>query len=183
MAVDPERGSAARYYPDVPAAPRDLLAVLAECGRLVARGGDLGVRLDGLAEQAARAAGAATSVIYLLDGDAALLLAGGTWGLGPGAISTLEPLAVGDGGDDDAVGRAVRARRAALVAVTPAMTTNLPTAGADDRGPGPRAPRDRGGRRDPAGGRPPDRRLHDRARSTPRSPSPPWAPSATWPRR
>ena len=104
--------------------------MLTECGRLVARGGDLGVRLDGLAEQAARAAGAATSVIYLLDGDAAQLLAGGTWGLGPDAASALEPLAVGDGGDDDAVGRAVRARRAAVVAVTPAMTTGLPTTGA-----------------------------------------------------
>lgn len=129
VAVDPERGPAARYYPEVPATPRDLLAVLAECGRLVARGGDLGLRLDGLAEQAARAAGAATSVIYLLDGDAAQLLAGGTWGLGTGAIATLEPLAVGDGGEDDAVGRAVRARHAAVVTVTPAMMTDLPAAG------------------------------------------------------
>ena len=129
MAVDPEPGFAARYYPDVPAAPRDLLAVLAECGRLVARGGELGARLDGLAEQAAQAAGAATSVIYLLDGDAALLLAAGAWGLGDGAVATLEPLAVGDGGDDDAVGQAVRARRAALVAVTAAMTADLPPGG------------------------------------------------------
>lgn len=129
MAVGPDRDLPARYYPDVPVAPRDLLAVLAECGRLMARGGDLGQRLDGLAEQAARAAGAATSVIYLLDGDAAQLLPGGAWGLGPGAISTLEPLAVGAGEDEDAVGQAVRARRAAIVPVTPAMTTRLHTAG------------------------------------------------------
>jgi len=104
--------------------------VLEACGRLVARGGDLGRRLDGLAEQATRAAGAATGVIYLLDGDAAVLLPGGAWGLGPGAVDSLEPLAVGAGGDEDAVGRAVRARRAAIVRVTPTMTTGLPeTAG------------------------------------------------------
>ena len=40
----------ARYYPAVPSVPHDLLDVLAESGRLVARGGDLGQRLDGLAE-------------------------------------------------------------------------------------------------------------------------------------
>lgn len=113
----------------MPAAPRDLLGVLVESGRLVARGGELGARLDGLAEQAARAAGATSSVIYLLDGDAAVLLASGAWGIGPGTLSTLEPLAVGDGGDDDAVGRAVRARRASLVPVTPAMAPTLPPAG------------------------------------------------------
>ena len=108
--------------------PRDLLDVLAESGRLVARGGDLGQRLDGLAQQAARAADAATSVLYLLDGDEAVLLPGGAWGLGPGGLSSLEALAVGAGGDDDAVGRAVRARHPAIVPVTAAMTTGLPAA-------------------------------------------------------
>jgi diguanylate cyclase (GGDEF)-like protein len=108
--------------------PPDLLDVLAESGRLVARGGDLGQRLDGLAQQAARAADAATSVIYLLDGDQAILLPGGAWGLGPGGLSTLEALNVGEGGEADAVGRAVRARHPAVVPVTAAMTTGLPAA-------------------------------------------------------
>ena len=112
----------------VPDRPTDPAAVLAACARLLARGGTLEARLDGLAEQARHLTGAASAVLYLLDGDQGLLLPAGAAGLGQGsgARDGLDVLAVGEGAPTDLVGRAVRARRSELLAVTAEMTVGLP---------------------------------------------------------
>lgn len=99
--------------------------VLTSGARLLARGGLLDDQLDGLAAEACAVSGARSAVIYLLDGDQGVLVAGGVAGLGDLAKWPLEPLGVGPGNDSDPAARAVRARRADIVAVTPAMTAAL----------------------------------------------------------
>ncbi|MGZ6294957.1 MAG: diguanylate cyclase domain-containing protein, partial [Candidatus Limnocylindrales bacterium] len=117
----------------MPDQPTDPALVLAACARLLARGGTLEARLDGLAEQARLLSGASSAVLYLLDGDQGLLLPAGAAGIGDGSGGRdgLDVLAVGEGAPADAVGRAVRARRSDLVPVGPEMTVGLP-AGARD---------------------------------------------------
>jgi diguanylate cyclase (GGDEF)-like protein len=101
------------------------LGVLASGARLLARGGHLDDQLDGLAAEACFIGGARTAVLYLLDGEHGVLIAGGSAGLGDIADQPIAPLAVGRGTDADPAVRAVRARRADMVAVTPAMTETL----------------------------------------------------------
>jgi len=117
----------------VPDRLTDPAAVLAACARLLARGGTLEARLDGLAEQATRLTGATSAVLYLLDGEQGLLLPAGAAGLGHGSGSHdgLDVLAVGEGAPTDAVGRAVRARRSEIVAVAAEMTVGLPPSARD----------------------------------------------------
>ncbi|MGZ6259572.1 MAG: diguanylate cyclase domain-containing protein [Candidatus Limnocylindrales bacterium] len=112
----------------MPDQPTDPALVLAACARLLARGGTLEARLDGLAEQARLLSGASSAVLYLLDGDQGLLLPAGAAGIGDGSGGRdgLDVLAVGEGAPADAVGRAVRARRSDLVPVGPEMTVGLP---------------------------------------------------------
>ena len=87
------------------------LAALASGARLLARAGTLDEQLDGLAAAACTVSGAASSVIYLLDGEHGVLLAGGSAGIGDLAVEPVAPLAVGAGAEaGDSVG--TRGRRA-----------------------------------------------------------------------
>lgn len=108
--------------------PADPSTVLAACARLLARGGNLEARLDGLAAQALHHVDATSSVLYLLDAVQGVLLPAGAAGIRErsGAGDGLEALSVGEAASADAVGRAVQARRSELVAVTPEMRAGLP---------------------------------------------------------
>ncbi|MFI5255508.1 MAG: diguanylate cyclase domain-containing protein [Candidatus Limnocylindrales bacterium] len=99
--------------------------VLTSGARLLARGGLLDDQLDGLAAEACAVSGARSAVIYLLDGDQGVLIAGGGAGLDDLAKWPLEPLGVGPRNDSDPAAQAVRARRADIVAVTPQMSATL----------------------------------------------------------
>ena len=68
------------------------LAALASGARLLARAGTLDEQLDGLAAAACTVSGAASSVIYLLDGEHGVLLAGGSAGIGDLAVEPVAPL-------------------------------------------------------------------------------------------
>ncbi|MGH2407033.1 MAG: GGDEF domain-containing protein [Candidatus Limnocylindrales bacterium] len=98
---------------------------LSSGARLLARGGHLDDQLDGLAAEACTVAGAPTAVIYLLDGEHGVLVAGGGAGLGEIGEGSIASLAVGQGMDADPAVRAVRARRGDVVAVTPEMAEAL----------------------------------------------------------
>jgi diguanylate cyclase (GGDEF)-like protein len=130
---DRRRPTAVTGVAIVPDQPTDPALVLAACARLLARGGTLEARLDGLAEQARLLSGASSAVLYLLDGDQGLLLPAGAAGIGDGSGGRdgLDVLAVGEGAPADAVGRAVRARRSDLVPVTAEMTLGLPASARD----------------------------------------------------
>ena len=101
------------------------LAALAAGARLLARGGDLDDQLDGLASGACSLSAATSAVVYLLDGEHGVLVAGGTAGLGDLADHPIEPLSMVETTDADPASRAVRARRSELVLVTSEMTSLL----------------------------------------------------------
>ncbi len=105
------------------------LAALASGARLLARAGTLDEQLDGLAAAACTVSGAASSVIYLLDGEHGVLLAGGSAGIGDLAVEPVAPLAVTAGSEaGDPVARAVVARRSEIVPVTEGMRAALAAA-------------------------------------------------------
>ena len=101
------------------------LGVLASGAGLLARGGHLDDQLDGLAAEACVIGGARTAVLYLLDGERGVLIAGGSAGLGDIAQQPIAPLAMGQGTEGDPAVQAVRARRGDMVAVTPEMVEAL----------------------------------------------------------
>jgi diguanylate cyclase (GGDEF)-like protein len=108
------------------------LAALASGARLLARAGTLDEQLDGLAAAACTIAGATSSLIYLLDGEHGVLLAGGSAGLGDLAVEPVAPLAVTAASESgDPVAAAVLARRTEIVPVTDAMRTAMAAAGGD----------------------------------------------------
>ena len=105
------------------------LAALASGARLLARAGTLDEQLDGLAAAACTVSGAASSVIYLLDGEHGVLLAGGSAGIGDLAVEPVAPLAIAAGSEaGDPVARAVVARRSEIVPVTEGMRAALAAA-------------------------------------------------------
>lgn len=120
-AHEPLRGELA-----VPDPIRDPASALAASAAVLARGGTLDARLDALAVEAAALAGGRSAVVYLLDGEQATLIPGGGAGLGEGGVAGLDTLSVGAADESgDPVARAVTARRAEIVTVTPEMTATL----------------------------------------------------------
>jgi len=99
--------------------------LLASGARLLARGGHLDDQLDGLAADACAIAGARSAVLYLLDGENGVLIAGGSAGLDDLSEQPIASLAVDHGTEADPAVRAVRARRGEMVPVTPEMTEAL----------------------------------------------------------
>ena len=98
---------------------------LSSGARLLARGGHLEDQLDGLAAEACAVASAPSAVIYLLDGEHGVLVAGGGAGIGEIGDGSIASLAVGEGADADPAVRAVRARQGDVVAVTPETAAAL----------------------------------------------------------
>ena len=105
------------------------LAALASGARLLARAGSLDEQLDGLAAASCTIAGASSALIYLLDGDHGVLMAGGSAGLGDLAVEPIAPLAVAPASEaGDPVAHAVLARRSEIVPVTDLMRATLTAA-------------------------------------------------------
>jgi len=105
------------------------LAALASGARLLARAGTLDQQLDGLAAAACTVAGASSALVYLLDGDEGVLVAGGSAGLGDLSAEPVAPLAVTPASAaGDPVAQAVLARRPEIVSVTDAMRATLAAA-------------------------------------------------------
>ena len=108
------------------------LAALASGARLLARAGTLDEQLDGLAAAACTVTGATSCLIYLLDGEHGVLLAGGSAGIGDLAVEPVAPLAVSAASEaGDPVAAAVLARRSEIVPVTDAMRATLAAAAGD----------------------------------------------------
>ncbi len=108
------------------------LAALASGARLLARAGTLDEQLDGLAAAACTVSSATSSLIYLLDGEHGVLLAGGSAGLGDLAVEPVAPLAVAAASESgDPVALAVLARRPEIVPVTDSMRATLSAASGD----------------------------------------------------
>jgi diguanylate cyclase (GGDEF)-like protein len=85
--------------------PRTLL----EATQVVARGGDLGQKLDALAGQAVASIGVSAAVVYLYDPATRRLEPVAQAGLDPQALAEAEPVAADD--DQEIVARALRERR------------------------------------------------------------------------
>jgi len=108
------------------------LAALASGARLLARAGTLDEQLDGLAAAACTVTGATSCLIYLLDGEHGVLLAGGSAGIGDLSVEPVAPLAVSAASEaGDPVAAAVLARRSEIVPVTDAMRATLAAAAGD----------------------------------------------------
>lgn len=108
------------------------LAALASGARLLARAGTLDEQLDGLAAAACAVSGATSCLIYLLDGEQAVLVAGGSAGIGDLSVEPVSPLAVTAASEaGDPVAAAVLARRTEIVPVTDAMRAALAAASGD----------------------------------------------------
>jgi diguanylate cyclase (GGDEF)-like protein len=102
------------------------LAAIAAGARLLARGGTLDEQLDGLAAAACAVAGASSALVYLLDGEHGVLMAGGSAGLGDLAVDPVAPLSIAAATEaGDPIANAVLARRTEVVAVSDAMRETL----------------------------------------------------------
>jgi diguanylate cyclase (GGDEF)-like protein len=88
--------------------PRDPVTLL-EATQIVARGGDLGQKLDALAGQAVAAIGVSAAVVYLYDPATRRLEPVAQAGLDPQALSEAEPVSADD--EQELVAHALRERR------------------------------------------------------------------------